>query len=395
MTNFIISFGTINKKMLIPLIYIILYIFYNIYNFSIEYNEVSLFIDGIGFSVGELLIFFIAQFIKYRRNSKKKKKLFNKQYIKDYLILFLINIFYMIMRLMPFYFLTQDETDAGKYKELFINDSLEIIFMTLSTWFFLKYKYYIHHIISIIALVILSIIIDLVLKNFIDTNTSLVFSSIFYVLLDSVIYTYFKYLMEKKYYHFMDILFISGVFDCIIFLLSLTIILLVQNANNTNKLIFQFFYFFEKYGLGNIILIFFVGLIARGFILSFLEFKIINDLNPNFMEISYAISKIPSALIDIQGSNRWVVLVISIIQIFFILFYLEILEFNFCSLNKNTKKNIKDREHRLSISENNDNYDDDEIDLKGYDISGAIKIQEKMAELNEMNEMIEEKENED
>ena len=88
MTNFIISFGTINKKMLIPLIYIILYIFYNIYNFSIEYNEVSLFIDGIGFSVGELLIFFIAQFIKYRRNSKKKKKLFNKQYIKDYLILF-------------------------------------------------------------------------------------------------------------------------------------------------------------------------------------------------------------------------------------------------------------------------------------------------------------------
>ena len=153
MTNFIISFGTINKKMLIPLIYIILYIFYNIYNFSIEYNEVSLFIDGIGFSVGELLIFFIAQFIKYRRNSKKKKKLFNKQYIKDYLILFLINIFYMIMRLMPFYFLTQDETDAGKYKELYINDSLEIIFMTLSTWFFLKYKYYIHHFISIGALI--------------------------------------------------------------------------------------------------------------------------------------------------------------------------------------------------------------------------------------------------
>ena len=125
-----------------------------------------------------------------------------------------------------------------------------------------------------------------------------------------------------------------------------------------------------------------------------IEMKIVDMLGPSFVYVSYQISRIPSTIMSIEGNNKWIVLILSLFQILFILFYLEILEFNFCSLNKNTKKNIKDREHRLSISENNDNYDD-EIDLKGYDISGAIKIQEKMAELNEMNEMFEEKENED
>jgi hypothetical protein len=45
---------------------------------------------------------------------------------------------------------------------------------------------------------------------------------------------------------------------------------------------------------------------------------------------------------------------------------LEILEYNFCSLNKNTKKSITEREHKQSINEINDE-DDDEIDIKGYD----------------------------
>ena len=85
----------------------------------------------------------------------------------------------------------------------------------------------------------------------------------------------------------------------------------------------------------------------------------------------------------------------------FFLFYLEILEYNFCSLNKNTNKNIREREHRNSIVEDNindidkDNGDNDEVDIKGYDISESLKMQEKIENLTEMNEIFEEKEKDD
>ena len=70
MPNFIITLGTINKKKVhYDNLYININIFLNIYNLNIEYNEVSLFIDGFGYSLGEISVFFIAQIFKYRNFS--------------------------------------------------------------------------------------------------------------------------------------------------------------------------------------------------------------------------------------------------------------------------------------------------------------------------------------
>ena len=41
---------------------------------NIENKEVFIFIDGFGFSLGELSSFFVGQIIKYRRIGLKKKK---------------------------------------------------------------------------------------------------------------------------------------------------------------------------------------------------------------------------------------------------------------------------------------------------------------------------------
>ena len=85
--------------------------------------------------------------------------------------------------------------------------------------------------------------------------------------------------------------------------------------------------------------------------------------------------------------------VLSIFQILSLLFYLEILEYNFCSLNKNTKKSIEDRVNN-QLGEG-DNYDDDEIDMKGYDISESIKIQKNLKEIKEMRAVFEDNEDDD
>ena len=69
------------------------------------------------------------------------------------------------------------------------------------------------------------------------------------------------------------------------------------------------------------------------------------------------------------------ILVLSIFQAITFLFYLEIFELNFCSLNKNTKKNIEER--MLSIDNMNignvaaDNESD--IVIKGYIVKDDIK----------------------
>ena len=391
MSNFIIKLGTINKKMIIMLIYIILFISINIYSLYFEYNEVFLFIDGFGYSLGEISTFFIAQIFRYRRISNKKKKTIMKHYFKDYSILFAISVLYMILRLLPFYILKTDEKDKDKYKDLFLNESLEIIEVTLVSYFFLNNKYYIHHIISLIMLVIITVIIDLILGNYKHIVASLVITSILYIIADSFLYAYSKYLMEKKYYYFIDLLIASGAFDLILYIIAFTIINIVQKAKGTNELIFQFFEFYKNYGARQIILIFLVALIPEGLLLFFIEMQTLDILGINFMYISYQISKIPSMIIKIEGSNRWIVLALSFVQIFFFLFYLEILEFNFCNLNKNTKRNIKEREIQQSIEENNED-EDYEIDIKGYDFSENVKIQNKIEDLNEMKEIFEEKE---
>ena len=393
MAKFIFSLGMINKNLLFPLVCFVIYIFVNIFNLSVDYNEVSVFLDGFGFSLGEIFGFFVGQIIIYKRIDPKKKKI-KKKFFLDYFFLFLISAFYLIMGFTPFFFLKNDKNDdTNVYKELLIFDAIGQILITIVTMFALKYKYYIHHTISLVLIVILSIIMDLILGNFSHTNTFLMIIDLLIIVADSILFSYYKYLMEKKYYHFTDILFAVGIFDLVLFSLPLGIILIEQKIRGTYKLIFQFYEYYKNYGTWRMISIFLVGLIPRGLILFLLEVKIIDTLNPNFLIISYQIGKMPANIISIEGNNKWIVLVLQILQIFIGLFYLEILEYNFCSLNNNTIKNISERGHRQSISEINDN-DDDEIEIKeGYDIRESIKTQEKFEELNEMNEVFEEKEN--
>ena len=305
----------------------------------------------------------------------------------------------MIKRLLPFHvFDTKSNvSNEGEDEEnkptgqLFIIDGIEIIFITLITYFILKYKYYIHHIISIIIFVILCIIIDIILKNYIYTDTYTVISSILVVIADTFIYTYFKYLIASKYYFFLDVLLSIGSFDFVLSMVTISIILISQKINGNNTLIFNFFLLYRKHGISGIILPYLISSIFKGFLLGLVEFLILNELTPNYIKIAFELSKTPLAIYSIGGTNRWIILVISIFQILSLLFYLEIFEYNFCELNKNTKKSILDRVHKDLNNDDND----DEIDIKGFDISESIKSQAKKKELQEMSETIEEQEKDD
>lgn len=60
-------------------------------------------------------------------------------------------------------------------------------------------------------------------------------------------------------------------------------------------------------------------------------------------------------------------------QILSLLFYLEIFEYNFCDLNKNTKRNIRLREiEEMNNKGNNDNYYEisDDLYIKNENFEG-------------------------
>ena len=91
-------------------------------------------------------------------------------------------------------------------------------------------------------------------------------TSILYIIADSFLYAYSKYLMEQKYYYFMDILIISGAIDLVLYIIIFIIISATQSVNNSNKLIFQFYQFYENYGTREMVSIFLVGMIPKGLI---------------------------------------------------------------------------------------------------------------------------------
>ena len=79
-------------------------------------------------------------------------------------------------------------------------------------------------------------------------------------------------------------------------------------------------------------------MIINGFFIFIALVIILDKLEPDYILVSYVISKIPVTILETESINRWLILLISIFQIIILLFYLEIFEYNFCSLNKNTKK---------------------------------------------------------
>ena len=89
------------------------------------------------------------------------------------------------------------------------------------------------------------------------------------------------------------------------------------------------------------------------FILNLFRALTILNFTPDYILISFALSRIVNVVIE---TKKYACLALFPFQFFFLLFYLEIIELKFCGLNKNTKKNIQirgERELNKSISDIN------------------------------------------
>ena len=160
-------------------------------------------------------------------------------------------------------------------------------------------------------------------------------------------------MMEVLYYPYWNIAFIPGVF---IFCLSSVLLIIAladpNKENSTQSFVYSFYLYFKANDGWHIFGKMFIVLVIH-ILLCPLSILIIYYYNPNFILIIFQLSIITYNLIG-QSEKALYCIALYIIQFFVLMIHLEILELNFCGLNKYTKKNIEFRGDEDVLGEGRD-----------------------------------------
>jgi hypothetical protein len=190
-----------------------------------------------------------------------------------------------------------------------------------------------------------------------------IFLELVSTLLESIVIVYIKGLMEYKYFSPYKICYLFGLINnTIIIIISLIVFFFVEY--NDNDCYFQegeicFFenFFIKIKDLGILRFLYIISFSIVFGILKLLSNIIINKYTIFHLFLFIQNKEFTNSLYNgISDIIRSVTISISyILEFFMILVFLEIIEFNFWGLNKNIKRNIKDRadnEVKLSLTNN-------------------------------------------
>ena len=345
MKDFIFSLGLLDKKLIWPFLYTIIQIVQTIIDTYYPEDKKSSTIFNFAIGIGESLIILVPYVLGYK-NPKKEKKCM-KCNVKHYFLLILFNVFYN--GILGINMLFNDTSIYIHSNTDYTKEVIEIIFITILTFLILKYKYFIHHIISLILFCILSLGIDLLLnsleENYKDKNIIQIILEILSILLQILNYCYQKYMMEFLYHQYWYISFTLGLNA-----IFMSFIMIFISKKKDTNLIDEC----KEKGIGYILL-YLIFQIIVGFLARLFRILTLNYQTPNHMLISYDIVKIIIILIS-DNKNKWYSIIIFIFQFISLVFFLEIFEFNFCGLNKNTKRNINERAATEGTLERSDTF---------------------------------------
>jgi len=236
----------------------------------------------------------------------------------------------------------------------------------------LQYKYFIHHVISITTFILIGIICDIVIDKYEKLRKDGIYNfvDILAIIIDSLYFCYFKYLMEKKYIQYWNIGLTLGL--TLVSFATLLLFVALINKDKSASDIAMIYTFYKSFQEGNIGLI-----ILKQFTLIILYFLVLTltlltsfYFEPSFVLISYEFSKFFQVLKD--NPEKAYVIVFFILQFFCLMIVLEIIELNFCGLNKNTKRNISQRGMSELLEENG--ADDSSVVLNQIDIDNQYYI---------------------
>ena len=258
-------------------------------------------------------------------------------------------------------------------------------FMSIFSYKILQIKYYRHHYLCIIVIIIEGISYNIIshkfypeafMKNYLYYLSFLVTEVIF-----SLLSVLDKYLIHKKYINSYEILFSQGIIEFILGLITLTITTKINKLDN-------FFDFIHSLSNNGKEIVIFVALIIDQFFVYAVQITVIDIFSPFHVFLMKIINEFILFFSTIDKNiNNIKVLILTLVCIvtclLMILIFIEIIELNFCGLSYMTKKNIELRAKLDSVLEVNDD-EKGGIDYEGYLLS--LK-DDKLKELNDINEI--------
>lgn len=371
---YLITFGKINKFVAIPFINgLMIFIYRKISKYSVFQKHIlidCLYCSG-GMSLS-LIPYFIFRYRMWKAMENKKiqklqgqktlkKQVYHLEYndrkeeinydrLKYILILAFLDFFQTILVTTYDYFSKVE----GALLSL---RTLDIVFISILSFYFLKYKLYKHQVYSVIENIFMGILLGIINEEFSKIYSEILISLIRIV--DGLAYTMvlilIRYLIESKYLSPYKICALIGGFTFFFYLLALIISTFIKCKNNsfcpiqdkfTQEYYFDSFkiYFFEHFNKDEFICSS-CYIIITG-IYNILLMLTLKYLHPCHILISLMTLNFINFIekIFLKGADSLLKEILIFIINFFIflgvLVYSEILELNFCGLQKNTKKNI-------------------------------------------------------
>ena len=151
-------------------------------------------------------------------------------------------------------------------------------------------------------------------------------------------------MMDKLYDHYSEVSLYYGVFGLIIKLMIFSGEAIYEYKNKIEGIMSGIKIYFTETNVFVIIFFQFLYIFVYSSINGVLIILIMYYLRPNHIIVSDEIFVIENTILLGRNPNKYYIIITFFVQIIALLFYFEILELNFWSLNKNTVKNIKLRE---------------------------------------------------
>ena len=128
-----------------------------------------------------------------------------------------------------------------------------------------------------------------------------------------------------------------------------------QSIKENNLMFMAFYKYFDDVEVKKIVIKNILNFFLN-FVLNLLRIMTIINLRPEYILISFTISRIFDVVLE---SKKYECIALFVPQLLTLMFYLEIFELNFCGLNKNTRRNIQEREQREKDLNNRLNINND------------------------------------
>ena len=366
-----IGFGDVNKKLLYILLggigKLIAELILYFYGKDVKMTN-HCFIIGINASMGMLLAFIPDIIVKYKirksnENIEDEKIIMSNDFFQENRSRFTKTqkkLFILILCCALDYF---QKILTFSYSQYIINNLwiFDIIFLSGFSYFILGIKLYSHQYLSISIMIILGIIFCIL--DISERDVSVIYKLLLSFLIEicyNLAVVLAKYGMDNLFMTPFEITFYEGLFAILVNILSITISTNVERVDppliiklmkhctyNGKEYVDNFWAYWEEFKHIEI-LCYIVQMFGRT-MFNLFGHIVAKDFTPVHVMFLLMIGELfLSSKADNFDANKIISLFVIAFELFILLIFTEIIELHFWGLDHNTKKNISDRQNRLS-----------------------------------------------